>query len=371
VVHPRPHGDALGEFAVAPPLPHSKPSLRPEDAAAVADVVRSGHIAQGAVAQAVERRWCELTHASDAACVGSGTGALRLALHALGVGSGDEVIVPAYSCAALLNATLALNATPVLADIDRDDWTLSVEDTRRRVGARTKAIVAVHIFGLGAQLDELAELGIPLVEDCAHAVGGATARGPFGGGGTIAMSSFQATKLIGAGEGGIVSSRDAELIDRVHLARDNGAAPPNGRHLNDHFTDLGAALALAQLERLEETLGERAALAARYDELLAPLSARGVAVPPKRAQGRVWYRYAVRLPHHKAEEVCRRSAAEGVLIKRPVALQLRECPYREYWVEPLEQTTEALLEVVSLPLYPGLDELDQQRVVGTLTACLD
>jgi perosamine synthetase len=100
---------------------------------------------------------------------------LRLAQHALGVGSGDEVIVPAYSCAALLNATLALNATPVLADIDRDDWTLSVEDTYRRVGARTKAIVAVHMFGLGAQLDELAELGIPLAEDCAHAVGGETA----------------------------------------------------------------------------------------------------------------------------------------------------------------------------------------------------
>jgi dTDP-4-amino-4,6-dideoxygalactose transaminase len=342
--------------------------LLPEDAAAVADVVRSGHIAHGVVTDTVERRWCELTHASAAACVGSGTGALRLALHALGTGPGDEVIVPAYSCVALLNAPLSLGAIPVLADVDCDDWTLSVEDTRRRISKRTRAIVAVHLFGLGAPLGELSGLGVPVIEDCAHAVGGTTVRGPFGGGGTIAMSSFQATKLIGAGEGGVVASKDTELVDRVRAARDNGGAPPSGRHLNDHFTDLGAALALGQLDRLEETLRNRAALAARYDELVAPLVDRGLAVLPVRVEGRVWYRYAVRLPHHEAAEVCRRAAADGVLIKRPVAVELRDCPY---WVEPLEHTIEAFRAVISLPLYPGLGDGDQERVVAALTACLD
>lgn len=368
MVDPRPHREVVGTLATLAPVPHSRPNLRPEDAAAVADVVRSGHIAQGVVAETVERRWCEHTHTSAAACVGSGTGALRLALHALGAGPGDEVIVPAYSCAALLNAPLSLGARPVLADVDRDDWTLSVEDTRRRLGKRTRAVVAVHLFGLGARLRELSELGVPVIEDCAHAVGGTTVNSPFGGGSTIAISSFQATKLIGAGEGGVVASRDAELVDRVRAARDNGAAPPSGRHLNDHFTDLGAALALAQLERLDETLRSRAALAARYDDLLAPLVDRGVAVPPVRVEGRVWYRYAVRLPHHDAAEVCRRAAASMVFIKRPVAVELGDCPY---WVEPLEHSVEAFRTVVSLPLYPSLGDGDQERVVAALTACLD
>lgn len=349
-------------------IPHSRVSWEPGDDAAVAAVVRSGHIAHGAVADAVESKWCERTRVAAAACVGSGTGALRLALHALGVKPGDEVIVPAYSCVALVNAPLALGATPVLADVERDNWTLSADDAVRCAGNRTKAIVAIHMFGLGAELRALSELGIPVIEDCAHGVGGEADGAPFGGGGTAAISSFYATKLVGAGEGGIVGSRDADLVDRVRSARDNGDLPPSGRHLNDHFTDLGAVLALRQLDRLDRTLKTRALLADRYDELIEPLVQQGLVVPPSRADGRVWYRYVVRLTLHDAEEVCRHAATHGVFIKRPAGIEVPDNPYES---RPLENTRLAERSLVSLPLYPGLSDRDQERVVATLSSCLE
>jgi perosamine synthetase len=361
-------GDDAGGSLLAwqPPVAHSRPWITEEDAQLAAAVIRSGHLAQGAVVARLERRWCEETGAAAAACVASGVSALRLGLLALGVGPGDEVIVPAYSCVALLNAPLALGATPVLADVYLDDWTLSVEDARRRVTSRSRAIVAVNLFGMPSRLAELQELGLPVIEDCAHGIGGHTNAGSFGGGSEVCITSFYATKMIGAGEGGVVAVRHAALAERVRETRDYGDQLPSGLRLNDKMTDVEAVVALAQLDRLPDLLARRAERAAAYARALEPLVSADVVVLPADAPGRVWYRYAVRLLRDDAVEVCGRSAGLGAHLERPV-WDLSES---EFWGDSLESATVAFRRVVSLPLYPDLSQGEQQRVCAALEEAL-
>jgi perosamine synthetase len=350
-----------------PPVTHSRPFVGEAEAAAAAAVVRSGSLAGGAVAAELEQEWCAVTGAAAAVCVASGVSALRLGLHALGVGPGDEVIVPAYSCVALLNAPLALGAIPVLADVERDNWTLAVDDVARRVTERTRAIVAVDLFGMPARVSELSELGLPVVEDCAHGIGGRTSKSPFGSGSDVSISSFYATKMLGAGEGGIVAARDPGLIARVRAARDYGDQLPSPAHLNDKLSDVEAAVALVQLRRLDEILRLRAARADAYADALSHLEESGVLVRPLQQKGRIWYRYAVRVVEHAAPAVCARMAACGVHAEQPV-WDLRAC---EQWRPDLERTAAAFAGVVSLPLYPDLTAREQERVCDVLADCLE
>lgn len=348
-------------------IQHSRPFVGTPEAEAAAAVIASRHLAQGPVAKKLEQRWCQLTSMSSAACVASGLGALRLALLALGVGREDEVILPAYSCAALLNAVLALDATPVLADVLVDNWTLSPEDVQRRITSRTRAIIVVHLFGTPAAIPELIDFGIPIVEDCAHGIGGRCGDQPFGGCGTLSISSFYATKMIAAGEGGIVAAHDPSSIDRVRRARDYGDQLPNRHHLNDKMTDIEAAIALEQLKRLPEILSLRAERAEYYDTLLVPLAKQGLIVLPGHSPERIWYRYTVRLTHHKAAPVCKWMAEHRVRVEQPV-WDLRES---EFWSSDLEVTALAFDHVISLPLYPSLSRVEQQIVCHTLSQCLE
>lgn len=345
---------------------HSRPWIGKEEAYAVESVVASRHIAQGACVEELERRWATATQTHSAVAVGSGLAALRLSLLALGIGHGDEVIVPAYSCVALLNAPLALGATPVLADIRCDDWTLSSEDVAHRMTARTKAIIAVHLFGMPADVSSLMNFGVPVVEDCAHGIGGFCTGGPFGGCGTLSMASFYATKMLAAGEGGVVAANSERLLDRIRRARDYGDQPPDGRHLNDKMTDLEAALALAQLARLPEILARRAQRAERYDHQLHDLANKGLFRLPAQAPHRIWYRYVVRLLKHRAPDLVDRLAKLGVKVEQPV-WDLRETAY---WTTGLETTARAFDRILSLPLYPDLSDWEQTLVCAALRTTL-
>ena len=348
-------------------IPHSRPFMGRGEIDAVSAVIASGHPAQGPVVEKLEGEWLRWTSMRSAAGVGSGLGALRLALLALGIGKGDEVILPAYSCVALLNAVLALDARPVLADVLADDWTLSPEDAERRKSGKTKAVIAVHLFGIPSDISGLAAPGFPVVEDCAHGIGGRCGDKPFGGAGTVSMSSFYATKMIAAGEGGIVAAHDPSLIERVKRARNYGDRLPEGRHLNDKMTDIEAAIACEQLNRLPEMLALRAGRAMKYDERLASLRDRGLMVLPEHRPGRIWYRYAVRLTGHGAPEVCRWMQRQGVMVEQPV-WDLRGC---EFWSRDLDATALAFDRVISLPLYPDLGEREQEMVCETLARCLE
>lgn len=347
-------------------VPHSKPSLGQAEWEAVRSVLASGYLTQGPVVRQLEASWCRHTTMAFAACTGSGLGALRLSLVALEVNTGDEVIVPAYSCVALLNAILAVGGTPVLADVTQDAWTLAVADVRRRMTSRTTAIVAVHLFGMPAELPSLVSLGLPVIEDCAHGIGGRCGGKPFGSSGTLNIASFYGTKLLAGGEGGIVAGHDVGLIQRVRRVRDYGDQEANALHVNDKMTEIEAALVGAQLARLPELLTRRAERAARYQAALSVLSDDGVVVLPPDVPGRIWYRYPVRLVDHDARAVCRWMVAHGVRAEQPV-WDLRTS---RFWSPELPMTAEAFDRLVSLPLYPDLAEAQQERVVETFRQCL-
>lgn len=354
------------ERVLAGPVPHSRPWLGQAEQEAVLDVIRSGQIAQGPVVEALENDWCKLTSKRFAAALGSGVASLRLALIALRVEAGDEVIVPAYSCVALLNAVLSTGATPVLADVELDRWVLSAETVRAVISNKTRAIIAVHLFGMPAPIPELGGFGIPVIEDCAHAIHGRVGNGPIGSAGQLNVSSFYATKLIAGGEGGIIAGDDADMIARVKLARNYSDQPPSPHNLNDKMTDIEAALVRVQLSKSSEIIRRRQILAARYSEFLRPLEQAGLVLLPEANSNRVWYRYAARLLRHRTIDVCAQAQRDSVHVDQPV-WDLRP---ESVW-KPGSMTDLAFDTLISLPLYPDLSETEQDLVCKVFSDALE
>jgi dTDP-4-amino-4,6-dideoxygalactose transaminase/RimJ/RimL family protein N-acetyltransferase len=340
----------------ATPIPHSRADLAEPMRHALNELL-VGTNPPGTMAWRLEQRWCGLTGMAAAAAVGSGLAALRLALLALGVRPGDEVIVPAYSCVALLNAPLAVGATPVLADVLPDTWTIDPNSVAQKLSDDTTAIIAVNLFGCPADTATLSQLGVPIIEDCAH--------GPLLGRTDINISSFYATKLVGAGMGGIVAAHNPELIERVRGHRDYGDRLPDSSNLNDRLADILAATADEQLSRLDANLEIREDIADRYAQLL--LDHHLAHHSQTKAEDRVWYRFAAKLPDgYTAALVVERMKAAGVNAEQPV-WDLRGC---RWWRDDLHTAAEAFDRVISLPLYPGLTLTEQVRVVDTLEAAL-
>jgi len=215
-------------------IAHSKPFIGKEEAQAAYDVIMSGQLAAGNKVKSVEKEWSKLTSSQDSAMVSSGLAALRLALLALDVMPGEEVIIPAYSCIALHNAILNISAVPILTDI-KDDLTIDPKSVKEKITSKTKAIIAVHTFGARADIEELEKLEIPIIEDMAHGV--------FKLKSALGISSFYPTKLIASTSGGIACGSKA-LIDRVRFLRDYADKRPSQISLNDMPSDVSASIVL-------------------------------------------------------------------------------------------------------------------------------
>src|SRR5437764_1320783 len=218
-------------------IPHSRPSITDDDAERVARVVRSGQLAQGPEVAALERELAARLGVQDAAAVASGSAALELALGALGVGAGDEVLIASYVCDALYHAVRRVGATPVLVDADAATLSLSAKDALARRTSRTRAVIVPHAFGLAADLEPFQALEVPVIEDCAQALGAELDDGRLAGSrGALAVCSFYATKMIAAGEGGAVAG-PAALIARVREARDYDERATLAPRTNAKLTD--------------------------------------------------------------------------------------------------------------------------------------
>ncbi|MBU0699198.1 MAG: DegT/DnrJ/EryC1/StrS aminotransferase family protein, partial [Proteobacteria bacterium] len=201
-------------------IPHSRPTLGPEEMAAVADVIASSQIAQGKVVYEFEKAFAQKIGTTYAVSTNSGTAALHLTLLAMEVGENDEVIIPSYVCTALLNAVRYTGAEPVLAEIDPDTYNLEPDDVRRKLTSRTKAVVVPHLFGLPADMEGLLDLNVSIIEDCAQAVGSTYRQKCVGTFGKAAVFSFYATKVMTTGEGGMVVSASKDFMDRVRDLRE-------------------------------------------------------------------------------------------------------------------------------------------------------
>ena len=295
-----------------------------------------------------------------AAAVSSGTTALELALRALALASGDEVIVPTYACDALHHAVVRAGACPVLADVDPHTQALAPDDARRRLTPRTRAIVLVHPFGRAVALGPLLALGVPVIEDCAQALGAVVDGHPAGARGVAAVCSFYATKLITTGEGGVVAGAP-DLVARVCAAREYDEHEDLAPRGNAKLTDLQAALGRSQLARLDTFIARRRAIAARYR---ARLGGTRCVMPEDAGNAHVYHRFIVEVDR-PLDAVIAALDARGIAARRPVFRPLHKALGAESAADGAGGYPEAerlWARSLSLPCYPSLDDEDVDLV---------
>lgn len=292
-----------------------------------------------------------------AASTSSGTAALHLGLLALGVGSGHEVMVPSYTCAAVLQAIQHAGARPRLLDIDEGSMNVTGPIVRRHLTKRTKAIIVTHTFGFPAPVDELLAVGIPVIEDCALALGSTHDGRPVGSMGKLSVFSMYATKVICAGEGGMVCANDGGIIRAVRdLNRPDRREDWRCRY-NYKLSDLAAGLALEQIRRLPSLIARRRAIAVRYIEAFKDCGVEFQQPVPKGEPN--YYRFVVRTS--RAASVIARAHQAGIWCDRPVFR-----PMHRYF-DPAARghfpATEAVFRsTVSIPIYPALSDQEVDRI---------
>jgi perosamine synthetase len=331
------------------------------DAERVARVVRSGQLAQGPEVAAFERELAARLHVEDVAVVSSGSAALELTLRALDVDAGHEVIIPTYVCDALHHAVTRCGAVPVLADADTATLTLSPDDAKRRLSPRTGAVIVPHAFGLAVDVADFAALGLPVIEDCAQALGAVVRGRPAGSHGALAVCSFYATKLVTSGEGGAVAG-PAALVRRVRDARDYDEREDLVPRFNYKLTDLQAALGRSQLARLDAFVARRRAIATRYRTRLAGLPCRPSADAGER---HVYHRFVVTVDRPLAPLIAALQA-RGIGARRPVHRPI----HRALGLDGYPDAERLWATALSLPCYPTLTDAEVDAVAAALGEAL-
>ncbi len=342
-------------------IPHSRPWLPGGEIEAIRRVLESGYLGPGSEAAAFESELGRLLGGLGVVALQSGTSALHLALLALGVGYGREVVLPSWSCAALLNAVYYVGAYPRLADVDPATGALTPETVRAVLTPAVRAIVSVHPFGHPAPIADLAALGIPLVEDCAMACGADYDGHPAGSRGDVAVFSFYATKVLATGQGGAFASRDPARVERVRDLIRHDERESYAVRFNYALSDLPAALGRVQLSRLPEALRRRRALAARYARALEGIP--GLRLPDDPKGCHLFYRYVIRTDG-ESSGLAGIMAESGVEAKRPVFRPLHrylgQDPAKFPGTESLNRTA------LSIPLYPALSDDQADRVAAAV-----
>mgnify|MGYP001424604587 FL=1 len=355
---------------VATIIPHSRPAIDQEDLRAAAEVLRSGQIAQGPWVERFERDMAAFCGLQGGVAVSSGTAALELALRALRIGAGDEVIMPSYVCPAPWLATQRVGAEARLVDIDLNTFNIDPIAACQATTTKTRAIIVPHLFGLPADLTALEQIGVPLIEDCAQTLGVRDQGRPVGTIGRLTVCSFYATKLLCAGEGGMVLSNEAALLERVRSLRAyDGAATLDPSSFNLKLTDLQAALGLSQLGRFSSFHERRSVLAEAYREALSSTAAVCPSVPTGRTHG--YYRFVIRLPHLRNEPdgligLISRLEQQGIHCRMPVFRPL----HRYLDQAGFPNSDEADRTALSIPLYPDLTDDEVRQIQRSLVEVL-
>ena len=365
-------------------LPPARPVIGEEEIEAAVRVLRSGMVVQGPEVAGFEDEFSAVVGGRPCVAVNSGTSALHLALLAVGLEPGDEVIVPSFSFAATANAVRLAGAEPVFADIEPAQFTLDPAAVVAAIGPKTAAIMPVHLYGHPAHMTALSEIarrhGLALVEDAAQAHAATWAGTQVGAFGEAGCFSFYPTKNMHSLEGGMVSAQDAETARRLRLLRNQGMEQRYANEVvgaNMRLTDVAAAIGRVQLGRLGEATEQRRANAAR---LTAGLTGLDGVLPPGEAPeaSHVYHQYTVRVVGGRRdaaqEGLKQRGIGTAVYYPTPIHLLApyrpgyrdlagRQAPNRDW---DLPETMRAAEEVLSLPVYPGLSDADLDRIVGAV-----
>jgi dTDP-4-amino-4,6-dideoxygalactose transaminase len=356
-------------------------SIRGDVLAAITRVCDSQQFIMGPEVEQLERELASALGVRSAVAVSSGTDALLVAMMALGIGPGDEVITPTFSFFATAGCVARLGARPVFVDIDPETLMLDAARVCAAVTPRTRAIVPVHLYGLCADMDPLIDVArtarLPIIEDAAQAIG-ATYKGRAAGTiGTVACFSFFPSKNLGAyGDAGLVTTEDDGLAKRIRLLRIHGAEPKYyHREIGGNFRldALQAAVLRVKLPHLAAWNERRRANAARYRTLFESAGVLPRVTLPVEPAGRthIYHQYVVRVPHRDAVRQHLASRDIGTDIYYPVPFHRQECfAHLGYPEDAFPHADKAAAEVLALPIYPELTEAQQAHVVGSLAEAL-
>ncbi|MGI8490040.1 UDP-4-amino-4-deoxy-L-arabinose aminotransferase [Pectobacterium sp. S5] len=374
-------------------LPFSRPNMGEEEIAAVAEVLRSGWITTGPKCQQLEQAFCQQIGCRQAIAVSSATGGMHVTLMALGIGPGDEVITPSQTWVSTVNVITLLGAEPVMVDVDRHTLMVRPQDIEAAITPKTKAIIPVHYAGAPADLTALRAIseryGIPLIEDAAHAVGTQYRDEWIGARGT-AIFSFHAIKNITCAEGGMVVTDDEALAERIRSLKFHGLGvdafdrqlqgrKPQAEVVTPGFkynlADINAAIALVQLDKLPAINARRQQLAARYLTQLRSLPLQPLAVPDY-PHLHAWHLFMVRVDETQCgisrDNLMAALQAHGI----GTGLHFRAVHTQKYYRERyphlhLPATEWNSASLMTLPLFPDMQDSDVDRVVAALTSILE
>jgi dTDP-4-amino-4,6-dideoxygalactose transaminase len=352
-------------------IPIARPDLGPDEIDAVAEVLRSGMVAQGRRVAEFEEQWAAECSVRHAVAVSNGTVALMAIFAGLGLGPGDEVITVSHTFAATANAILSTGATPVFVDIEPDTYLIDAARIETVISPRTRAIVPVHLYGLVADMDMIEAIadrhGLIVVEDACQAHG-ATYRGRVAGSFGHGAFSLYATKNMTTAEGGLITTDDDRLADWLRLYRNQGMRARYQFEMlgyNFRMTDLSAAIGLVQLEKLERNTARRRAIAAAYDEAFAGLPVRTPAVPEGRTH--VYHQYTLDVgPDRDAILAELRGAGIGADVYYPVPVHRQAYIMERGLHADLPVTDAAAARTIALPIFPGLTDDERSEVVAAV-----
>jgi perosamine synthetase len=366
-------------------IPLARPVIGPQEEQAVLEVLRSGQLSLGPRLTEFEQGFAAGVGAPLASAVSSGTAGLHLALRAVGVGEGDEVVTSPFSFVASANAALYERARPVFADIDPVTLNLDPDAAAAAIGERTRALLPVHIFGYPAEMPAFERLaathGLAIVEDACEALGAVHADGvPVGGRGHPAVFGFYANKQLTTGEGGMVTLADPALKERIDSERNQGRAPDMGwldhdrLGFNYRLSDIACALGIAQLARLDRMLADRARVAALYREGLTVIEGLELPCLDRDGNTRGWFVFVVQLPRGADRDATVRALASAGIQSKPYlpAIHLMSF-YRERFGHREGQfpvCEDVAARSVALPFFPEMSSAEVERVAEALAATL-